>query len=349
MPARSGDSSRNVPFISVVIVNWNGEGLLRDCLNSLREQQFRDFETIVVDNGSEDGSVALVRDQYPEARLVTLSRNLGFAAGSNAGIAVAAGSCIALLNNDTKAAPGWLAELARVVRQDPSVGMWASKILSMDEPDVIDNVGLLLYWDGTGRGKGRQERDNGQYDRAEEVFFPSGCAGLYSRELLDAVGLLDEEYFAYADDVDLGLRGRLAGWRCVTVPSAKVYHKYSASSSAYSPFKAFLVERNRVWVMLKYFPWELILASPWFTAKRMLLHLYGSLTRRGASGRFAEQYSVGKAAMILLRSWAAALAGLPRVLGQRRAFGRKRRISRREFYRLFRTFGISASEVALKE
>jgi GT2 family glycosyltransferase len=349
MPARSGDSSRNVPFISVVIVNWNGEGLLRDCLNSLREQQFRDFETIVVDNGSEDGSVELVRGQYPEARLVTLSRNLGFAAGSNAGINIASGSYIALLNNDTRAATGWLAELARAVRQDPSVGMWASKILSMDEPDVIDNVGLLLYRDGTGRGKGRGERDNGQYDRPEEVFFPSGCAALYSRDLLDAVGLLDEEYFAYADDVDLGLRGRLAGWRCVTVPSAVVYHKYSASSSAYSPFKAFLVERNRIWVMLKYFPWELILASPWFTAKRMLLHLYGSLTGRGASGRFAEQYSVGRAVLILLRSWTAALRRLPRVLGQRRAFNRKRRITRRELFRLFRTFGISASEVALKE
>jgi GT2 family glycosyltransferase len=303
----------------------------------------------VVDNGSTDGSAAFVRERYSEVRVLALPDNRGFAGGNNTGIRACSGRYIALLNNDTKAAPEWLSELAAAVKRDPSAGMWASKILSMDQPGVIDNVGLLLYWDGTGRGRGRLEQDRGQYDRKGAAFFPSGCAALYSRDVFDDVGLFDEEYFAYADDVDLGLRARLAGRRCVFVPTARVYHKYSASSSAHSPFKAYLVERNRLWVLLKYFPCELILASPYFTFKRLALHFYGALAGRGASGRFAEEHSLFAAFGILLKAWGGALLRLLPVLRHRRAFMRRKRIPRKELYRLFRAFGISAAELALKE
>jgi GT2 family glycosyltransferase len=333
----------------VVIVNWNGRDLLHDCLESLRLQRFRDFQTVVVDNGSTDGSVVFIRERYPEVMLVPLSSNTGFAAGSNAGIRVSAGTYIALLNNDTKADPGWLAELVTVAEKDPSVGMWASKILSFDRPTIIDNTGLLLYRDGIGRGRGRLEEDRGQFDRVEEVLFPSGCAALYHRSVLENVGAFDEAYFAYVDDVDLGLRARWAGWKCLYVPAAVVYHKYSASSSAYSPFKAYLVERNRLWTLLKYFPVELVLASPYFTGKRLLLQLFGAVTGRGASGKFTERHSAFAAAGILLKAWAAALYRLPRICRERRAFAPKRRIGRKEFYSYFRLFGISATELALKE
>jgi len=206
-----------------------------------------------------------------------------------------------------------------------------------------------MYPDGLGRGKARLEVDKGQYDRVGEAFFPSGCAGLYRREMLNEIGLFDEAFFAYADDVDLGLRARLAGWQCIYVPSAKVYHKYSASSSAHSPFKAFLVERNRIWVLLKYYPIEMILISPLVTLKRLLIHLYGSLTGKGASGRFSEQNSILHAMAILLRAWYSALSALPSIIRQRQAFSNRRRIGRRELYRLFREFRISAYEIALKE
>lgn len=340
---------KSTPYISVIIVNWNGRQFIGPCLDSLREQLFRDFEIIVVDNGSQDGSVEYIRRQFPETVLLALSHNLGFAGGSNAGIKASTGRYIALLNNDTIVSRDWLTELVRAVEDNSSVGMWASKILSMDNPEILDNTGLLLYWDGIGRGRGRLEDDRGQYDSELDVFFPSGCAALFSREVLDMVGLFDEEYFAYADDVDLGLRSRLAGWGCRYVPTARVYHKYSASSSAHSPFKAYLVERNRIWVLLKYFPWQLIVVSPYFTLKRLLMQLYASLAGKGASGRFTERYSIWSAIWVLLRAWVGALKGLPRVLRQRSQFNTKIKITMKDFYRLMRTFSISAKEVALKE
>ncbi len=303
-----------------------------------------------MDNGSRDGSVEFVRERYPGVRLVSLPENTGFAGGNNAGIRVASGKYIALLNNDTKADPAWLANLLEAAEASPrAVGMWACKILSYDNPVVIDNVGLLLYPDGLGRGHGRLDVDRGQFDRQGEAFSPSGCAGLYRREMLDEIGLFDEEFFAYADDVDLGLRARLAGWGCGYVPSAKVYHKYSSSSSAYSPFKAFLVERNRIWVLLKYYPLELVLVSPFFTLLRLSVHLYGALSGKGASARFSEQHSVLKALAILLKAGGAALAAVPGICRQRRAFSPLRRLSRPELYRLLCRYRISAREVALKE
>jgi hypothetical protein len=147
----------------------------------------------------------------------------------------------------------------------------------------------------------------------------------------------------------MGLRGRLAGWGCRYVPEAVVYHKYSSSSSAYSPLKAFLVERNRIWVLLKYYPTELVLASPYFTLKRLALSLYGALSGRGASGKFADQHSLGTAFGILLKAWGAALAGVPKVLRQRRVFGRLKRLSRKDFYQMHRRFSLSTAEIALKE
>jgi GT2 family glycosyltransferase len=336
------------PLVSVIIVNWNGRHLLGECLDSLLAQSFTDFEVIVVDNGSQDGSAEFVRTHYPAVKLIRLPENTGFAGGNNEGIRVARGKYVALLNNDTRTDPEWLACLSREAEANPASGMWASKILSYDQPDIIDNVGLLLYRDGLARGQGRLERDHGQYDVGREALFPSGCAALYRRRMLDEVGLFDEDFFAYADDVDLGLRARLAGWGCTYVPAAKVYHRYSSSSSTYSPLKAYLVERNRIWVLLKYYPAELIAASFFFTLKRFLLQFYGAVSGRGASARFSEENGFFYAVAILLKAWCSALTALPRINGWRRWY-RRRRIGRRELYRLFREFGISASELALKD
>lgn len=338
------------PQISVLIVNWNGKHLLSECLDSVLAHPVCEMEIILVDNGSQDNSAEFVRERYPAVKVLALSKNIGFAGGNNAGIRIASGKYIALLNNDTKVDPAWLSNLLQAAEASPpAIGMWACKILSYDKPCVFDNVGLLLYPDGLGRGKGRLEEDHGQYDQQGEALFPSGCAGLFRKKMIDEIGCFDEEFFAYADDVDLGLRARLAGWGCVYVPSAKVYHKYSASSSAYSPFKAFLVERNRVWVLLKYYPVEMVLISPFVTLRRLLVHLYGALRGTGASGRFSEQNSLMQALGILLRAWCSALLALPHIIGQRQAFHPRRRIDRRELYRLFCTFRISAREIALKE
>ncbi len=337
------------PLVSVIIVNWNGRHLLSECLDSLRAQDV-DKEVILVDNGSQDGSADYVQDRYPEVVLVRLPENRGFAGGNNAGMVRASGKYIAFLNNDTRTDPGWLANLLSTAEASlPTVGMWACKILSYDRPDVIDNVGLIIYPDGLARGRGRLERDAGQYDAPSEALFPSGCAGLFRRSMLDEIGLFDEDFFAYADDVDLGLRGRLAGWGCRYVPTARVYHKYSSSSAAYSPLKAFLVERNRIWVLLKYFPVEMILVSPLATLLRLLFHLFGALSGRGATGKFSRQYSVFHAVGILLKAWGAALAALPAIIRQRKAFSTRVRITRKQFYTLLCAYRLSVREVTLKE
>jgi len=337
------------PLVSVVIVNWNGRNLLEECLDSLLAQRFQDFEVILVDNGSQDGSADLVKERYPGVRLVSLTENRGFAGGNNAGIRIATGAYVALLNNDTRTDPGWLEALVRAAEADPGAGMWASKILSYDDPEVIDNTGLLIYRDGLARGRGRLELDRGQFEDEGEALFPSGCAALYRKTVLDEIGLFDEDFFAYADDVDLGMRARLAGWGCQYVPTARVYHKYSSSSSAYSPLKAFLVERNRIWVLLKYFPGELVLVSPYYTIKRLLLQTYGAVSGRGASGKFAAEHSILSALLVMMRAWGSALAALPKILGQRRQLKMIRRVRRPALYRLFREFGMSAFEIALKE
>jgi GT2 family glycosyltransferase len=344
-----GNGTSKKPLVSVIIVNWNGRHLLDECLGSLLAQRFLNYEIILVDNGSQDGSAEFVRERYPQVRLVQLTENRGFAGGNNAGFRFVTGTYVALLNNDTRTDPGWLEQLVQVAEANPAEGMWASKILSYDNPGVIDNVGLLLYRDGLARGRGRLERDTGQFDQEAEALFPSGCAAVYRKVVLDEVGLFDEAFFSYADDVDLGLRVRLAGWGCRYVPTAIVYHKYSASSSAYSPMKAFLVERNRIWVLLKYYPAELILVSPYYTFKRLLLQAYGGMTGRGASGKFTAEHSFFFALTILTRAWVAALAALPRIAGERRTVKRMQRIGRLELYRLFREFGMPAFEIALKE
>jgi len=334
-------------LVSVVVVNWNGMGYVEECLESLRQQSHSPIELIVVDNGSTDGSRAWLR-RASGLRLVELDSNRGFAAGVNAGIAAARGSLVALLNNDAVADPAWLEQLAAPMR-DPQVGMAASKILFYDRRSVIDKAGHLFYWDGLNRGRGAGEYDRGQFDREEEVFFPDGCAALYRRRMLDDIGLFDEQFFAYGDDADLGLRARWRGWKCMYAPGAMVYHRHSSSLGKYSPQKAFLVERNRLWVALKLLPWPLLVASPALTLWRFGWHIRSMFSRRGLAGGVAREHSGWGLLAAGLRAYASGLAGSPRILRKRRQVLRNRRLSNREFFQLLQKYRISARELALRD
>jgi GT2 family glycosyltransferase len=343
-------SQSNAPLFSVIILNWNGRHLLEECLSSIRSQTFREFETIVVDNGSTDGSVNWVKERWPESvSTVELPSNLGFAGGNNAGIRLARGRYVILLNNDTAVDPGWLDAMDDAVRRHPDAGMFTPKILNFYRRDEIDNTGHLIYPDGLARGRDRLEKDDGRFDEEGETLWPSGCAGVYGREMLDRIGLLDESFFAYGEDVDLGLRARWAGWGCYYVPKAIVYHKYSATTGAYSPRKAFLVERNRFWILMRNFPWWDILVSPAWTAYRYGMYLKGAVTGRGASGRFAGAFPMWRLFLSILSAEAAGLAGLPRVLKDRQGIRERRNITPAEFRSLLRKFRMTAAEVALKD
>ncbi|MBI5115856.1 glycosyltransferase family 2 protein [Candidatus Poribacteria bacterium] len=337
-------------LVSVIICNWNGKHLLEECLNSLKAQTLRDFEVIVVDNGSIDGSNALLEEQYADfVRLIKLDKNYGFAGGNNRGIEQAKGKYIALLNNDTSCDKRWLEELVNPMQLYPDVGMCASKLLVYDQPELIDAVGHLIYPDGLNRGRGRFEKDTGQYDKLEEIFFAPGCGSIYSKRMLDEIGLFDEEFFSYGDDTDIGLRARWAGWKCLYVPTAVVYHKISGSAGWYSEFKAFHVERNRVWIAVKYFPILSLLLSVYYTGVRFALQGYGALAGKGASGKFADQASLGRLARVLVRAYWAALGGIPRMWEKRRDMRRLKKVSGKEFAAWLRKYRISARELALKE
>jgi GT2 family glycosyltransferase len=339
------------PLVSVIVVNWNGKAVIEDCLLSLTQQTYSPLEIIVVDNGSKDSSVTLIQEKFGAViHLVQNSINLGFAGGNNVGIRVSRGKYILLLNNDATADPRWVEELVKVAESDPGIGMCASKIYSFDEPGILDSAGgLLIYRDGLSRGRGRLERDQGQYDCVEEVLLPSGCACLYRRKMLDQIGLFDEDFFAYSDDTDLGLRGRIAGWRCVYVPTAIAFHRYSASAGRYSPLKAFLAERNRVWVAIKNFPLPALILSPLFTLWRLFLHVYALLRKRGVTGRFTERYTTRSLFLTILKAYGSAIVHLPKMWTKRKLILRTRKVSGSVIYSWLRIYKITAWELAFKE
>lgn len=334
----------------MVVVNWNGAAHLPDCLGSIARQSYPSLQIIVVDNGSTDGSVEILRSTYGNrVHLIESPVNLGFASGNNLGIRAATGAYVALLNNDAVADAGWVEALVQAAEADPRVGMCASKIYVRGQPGVLDSAGLLLSRDGVGRGRGRLERDDGRFAREEDALVPSGCAALYRRAMLDAIGLFDEDFFAYCEDTDLGLRGRLAGWRCRYVPGAVVFHTYSGSSAPYSPFKAFQVERNRIWVVVKCFPLSLMAGSVGYTLARYLVQAYGTLSGRGAAARMAGETSRWSMASILLRAYGAALARLPRMWSRRRRVQAMRTVTHREVRSWFRAHHLGLTELALKD
>jgi len=338
------------PLASIIILNWNGKQYIKDCLVSLKKQSYKNLEVILVDNGSIDGSVSYIKNNFSSfVKLIENKSNLGFATGNNIGIKNSKGKYILLLNNDTKANSSWAEELIKAAESDDSIGMCASKVLSLDNPKIIDNVGHLIYKDGLNRGRGRLEYDEGQYDTIEEVFLPSGCAALYRKKMLDEIGGFDEDFFAYSDDTDIGIRGRLAGWKCIYVPKAVVYHKYSGSTSPYSLFKAFHAERNRFWIAVKYFPLPILLCNLYYAAMRTSLQFYGALTHKGAAGRFKEEFSFTELFWTLLKAYFSAMKGLPKMWKKRKDIHKLQKVSHREIYRWFKEFKISLRELALKE
>lgn len=332
--------------VSIIIVNWNGRMHLDDCLESLGRQSFRDFETVLVDNGSKDGSAAYVRERFPFVKVVELPENVGFAAGNNAGLSHSAGEYLVTLNNDTACEPGWLAELVAVADAHPRAGMVGCRILSFSEPDRIDSLGMRICRDGMSRGAHRLENYSTlTLDKVEPILFPSACVALYRRAMVDEIGFFDEEFFAYCEDTDLGLRGRVAGWEALLARDAVVYHKYSLTAGTFSPLKLYLVERNHYWAALKSFPLPLLALLPFFTILRYLTQAAVVLSGSGAGEEFRTSGSRRACVLALLRGMLDAALGVPRQMKKRKAFARTARVGSLEMRRLLASYRLGYREL----
>lgn len=302
------------PLFSVVIPHWNGRQFLDDCLNSLRQQSYESIEVIIVDNHSEDGSQAYIKQHYPEVTLIELAENRGFTGACNAGMETAQGEIIALLNNDTEVDPHWAQAIVSAFEAHDDVGLVASKMLLFDQRDHIHTVGDGFTLDGRAFNRGVWEEDSGQYDDEAYVFGACGGSSAYRRVVLDEIGLLDDDYFFLLEDIDLAWRAQLAGWRTLYTPHAIVYHHLSATGGGVTA--SYYDGRNSIYVLVKNMPKALWRKYFWQIIRRQMILAWDAIKAwRGAAARAR------------LRGMLRGLLDLPTLLKKRRAIQAQRTVS----------------------
>jgi len=315
------------PDVSVVIVSWNGRHHLDTCLSSVAAQRDVAIETIVVDNGSTDGTADYLRERFPSVKLVALGENRGFAGGNNAGARAASGRFLAFLNNDTAAEAGWLRALLSGIDEPARFVLVTSRIVYMHDPDVIDSAG-----DGVLRWGGAFKRHHGDPASAaaatQEVFGMCGAACMMPKAVFDELGGFDDDFFASHEDVDLSYRARLRGYRCRYVAEAIVRHVGSATLGTASEFAVFHGQRNLEWMYVKDTPGRLL----WTTLAGHIVYDVAAGVHFARIGRLRPY----------LRAKAAAFAGLPRMLRKRAAVQRTRRVGAAEIAPLLDTQWLSA-------
>jgi len=288
----------------------------------------------------------MVAAEFPEIRVIRNPENRGFCAANNQAIRLANGKFLALLNNDAEADPNWLAELVAAFQDRPRVGMAASKILVHADPRRIDKVGHLIWPDGQNRGRGTGSLDVGQFDREEEVLWPDGCAAMYRKAMIDKIGGFDEDFFAYADDAELGLRARITGWTCVYRPSAIVRHHRGATLGVANPYRVTLIERNRVLLVAKLFPWSLLWLNGYYYLWRLFAGARASIEGRGETAVFPGVRGKWRLAKAMLKGDLDALRLIPRMLRKRAEIERIRKLSPADTKRLILAHRISLEELA---
>lgn len=306
------------PALTVAILSYDGLQLLQAMLPSLDAQRFRGFRTVVVDNGSSDGTAAWLAEHRPDIDVVALPSNVGVTAALNACIDAAAGSeFVGLFNNDLELDRDCLGELVAALRVHPGAASAGAKLVDFHDRDVLDGAGDLFGWGCRPMRRGHGERDLGQYDEARAIFGACGAAAVYRRSALDAIGRFDDSFFAFYEDADWAFRAQLAGWDCRYAPSAVAYHMGSATLGAgLTDFTRYHLLRNAIWLVAKDYPVSALLRE----APRLAHAQTQNLSDAVRAGKFG----------VWRRAIGHALRGLPAALRRRRAVQRLRVRSLRE-------------------
>ncbi len=300
--------------LSIIIPNWNGKHHLETCLPSLVAQTHPDIEVIIADNASTDGSQAYVQEQFPQFLIEQLPENRGFTGACNAGMRVATGEFVALLNNDTEVDPNWATEVVAVLRRHPEAGFVASKMLLFDKRDTFHTAGDFYRVDGQPGNRGVWQQDMGQFETEEYVFSACGGSSVYRRSMLEKIGLLDDDFFFSLEDVDLAWRAQLQGYRCIYAPRAIVYHRLSASGGG--PTASFHDGRNTLYVLMKNYPAALWRRHGWSVLRNQVNIAWSALRAWR-----------GEAARAKLRGMLVGFLTLPGMLSKRRAIQQSRSVS----------------------
>ena len=307
--------------MTAVVLTYNGRELLEVALPSLAAQRHRDVRTVVVDNGSDDGTLAWLAEHWPDVRVVALPENVGVTAALNVCLDAADTDLVGLFNNDVELHPDCIGELVRALDEHPDAGSACAKLVDYYDRTRLDGTGDVFLWTGEAHRRGQGEADLGQYDEPEEVFGACGGAALYRRTALERVGPFDERLHAIKEDVDWAFRAQLAGFSCRYVPSAVAYHMGGATLGAeLGDFALYQNWRNNIWLIAKNYPASAFLRHGhqllWGQVKNLLFALRGRRVR------------------VWLRVLRDALRGMPATLRDRRAVQRRRVLSTRELERL---------------
>ena len=246
---------KDFPFVSIIIVNWNGKEFLNDCLTSIKKLEYpkKKYEVIIVDNGSTDGSVELVRRKFKWAKTVSLRKNYGFAKANNIGVKFAKGKYIVFLNNDTVVTRSWLKNLVRAIEKNENVAACTSKIIYFDRKDLINSVGGFWSIFGLSTSLGEFEKSN-KFNRPFPVFYPSGCSMIIKKDVFVRVGGFDEDYFCLVEDADLGWRLLNCGYKIMYEPTSIVFHRVSATykkMKGYNTWTFYFYTRNALITIFK--------------------------------------------------------------------------------------------------
>jgi len=256
---------------SVIIPNWNGRDLLKDCLTSLLKQTFKDFEIILVDNGSADKSIDYTKENFPEVKIIRLDKNYGFAKAINKGAKASNAKYVVFLNNDTEVDKNWLKNLINCAENHREAISVNSKILNFYDRKIIDGVGILINEVGQARSIGWDEKDLGQFEKQQYIFGATGGASLFRRQEFTAVGGFDENYFMYCEEVDFAFRAQFLGFKFIYCPKAVVYHKHKATAKKLPQHVEYWQFKNMTQTIIADFPTRLLLKR-WRLLKIILVH-----------------------------------------------------------------------------